>query len=174
MLVGGKPTGLDKEVKVEGRLRNLTPKRVRANIFSTTMKNNRLLVLALTICGGCLSGFVTVQGQADPSKGKQAGDATSAQLRMTIEVTGGETNRPIENASVYVKTVEEHGIKKNKTTELNVKTNHSGVAHIPDAPTGRVLIQVVAEGWKSYGRWQDVTDLKEVIKIHLDRPPKWY
>jgi hypothetical protein len=138
------------------------------------MKNNRVFVLALAICAGCLSGFVTLRGQADPSKGKQAGDVTSAQPRMTIEVTGGETNRPIENASVYVKTVEEHDIKKNKTTELNVKTNQSGMAHIPDAPTGRVLIQVVAEGWKSYGRWHDVTDLKQVIKIHLDRPPKWY
>jgi len=41
-------------------------------------------------------------------------------------------------------------------------------------PTGRVLIQVVAEGWKTYGHWYDLTDSKQVVKIHLDRPPKWY
>lgn len=93
--------------------------------------------------------------------------------RLTIEVTGGEDNKPVENASVYVKTEEQH-VLKDKKTEENVKTNMQGIAHVPDPPTGRVLIQVVADGWKPYGRWYDITDLKQVVKIHLDRPPKWY
>lgn len=87
---------------------------------------------------------------------------------------GGEKETPVENASVYFKYIEEHKIKKNKTMELNVKTNRDGVAHVPDAPLGRVLIQVLAEGWKSYGRWFDITDPKQTIKVHLERPPKWY
>ena len=94
--------------------------------------------------------------------------------RVTIEVTGGDKDRPIENASVYLKYVEEHKIVKNKQFELNVKTNREGIAHIPDAPLGRVEIQIVAEGWKTFGRWYDITSSKEPIKIHLDRPPKWY
>jgi hypothetical protein len=93
--------------------------------------------------------------------------------RLTIEVTGGDDNKPVENASVYVKTEEQH-VLKDKKTEENVKTNMQGVAHVPDPPTGRVLIQVVADGWKPFGRWFDITDLKQVVKIHLDRPPKWY
>ena len=94
--------------------------------------------------------------------------------RITIEVSGGDKSTPIENASVYIKYVEERKIKSNKTVELNVKTNREGTAHVPDAPTGRALIQVVADGWKTYGRWYDVNDAKQTIKIHLDRPPKWY
>jgi hypothetical protein len=94
--------------------------------------------------------------------------------RVTIEVTGGDKDTPIENASVYLKYVEEHKIAKDKKFELNVKTNREGIAHIPDAPLGRVLIQIVAEGWKTFGRWYDITNSKEPIKIHLDRPPKWY
>jgi len=31
---------------------------------------------------------------------------------------------------------------------MNVKTSREGIAHVPDAPMGRVLVQVVAEGWK--------------------------
>jgi len=93
--------------------------------------------------------------------------------RLTVEVTGGDANKPVENASVYVKTEEEHLIK-NKKTEENVKTNHEGIAHVPQPPAGRVLVQVVADGWKPFGRWFDVSDPKQVIKIHLDRPPKWY
>jgi hypothetical protein len=69
---------------------------------------------------------------------------------------------------------EERRIARNKRFELNVKTNREGIAHIPDAPLGRVLIQIVAEGWKTFGRWYDITDTKEPIKIHLERPPKWY
>jgi len=93
--------------------------------------------------------------------------------RLTIEVTGGDANKPIENASVYLKTVEEHRIK-DKKTEVNVKTNQEGIAHIPDVALGRVLIQVVADGWKSYGHWYDISEPKQTITIHLDRPPKWY
>src|ERR1700681_3832385 len=94
--------------------------------------------------------------------------------RVTIEVTGGDKDSPIENASVYLKYVEERKIVKDKQFELNVKTNREGIAHIPAAPLGRVLIQIVEEGWKSFWRWYDATGSKEPIKIHVDRPPKWY
>ncbi len=100
-------------------------------------------------------------------------DEPAYQTRLTIEVTGGESNKPVENASVYVKTLEQHQMK-DKKVELNVKTNQNGIAHIPNPPTGRVLIQVIADGWKTYGQWQDITDTKSPIKVHLDRPPKWY
>jgi hypothetical protein len=100
--------------------------------------------------------------------------ASDVQTRITIEVTGGEKNTPVENASVYVKFIEEHSLKKDKKLEMNVKTNRDGIAHVPGAPMGRVLIQVIAEGWKTYGRWLDITDPKQAIKVHLEKPPKWY
>ena len=100
--------------------------------------------------------------------------ASDAQTRITIEVTGGEKGVPVENASVYVKFIEEHAIKKDKKLEMNVKTSRDGIAHVPNAPMGRILVQVVAEGWKTYGRWLDLTDPKQTIKVHLERPPKWY
>ena len=97
-----------------------------------------------------------------------------AASRITIEVTGGTNEVPVDNASVYVKYVEEHAIKKDKKLELNVKTSREGIAHVPNAPMGRALVQVIAEGWKTFGRWYDITDTKQTIKIHLERPPKWY
>lgn len=114
--------------------------------------------------------MVAAKKQDAPSQ-KPNLDQTS---RITIEVSGGEKSVPVENASVYIKYVEERKIKKDKTVELNVKTNRDGTAHVPDAPMGRALVQVVADGWKTYGRWYDVTDPKQTIKIHLDKPPKWY
>ena len=132
-----------------------------------TNQFERAVVMLLAL----LAGSWILSAQED-SKGKdQPPPAPTAKL--TIEVTGGDENKPIENASVYLKTVEEHMIK-DKKFEVNVKTNQKGVAHVPDPPTGRVLIQVVAEGWKTYGHWYDVTDPKQIIKVHLERPPKWY
>jgi hypothetical protein len=94
--------------------------------------------------------------------------------RITIEVLGGEKQAPVENASVYLKYIEERKIRKDKKLELNVKTNRDGTAHVPDAPMGRVLIQVVADGWKPYGRWYDITEAKQTIKVNLEKPPRWY
>jgi|SRR5208283_131370 len=118
-----------------------------------------------------LAGSLPIRAQENPAPPKNT--APSPVNRLTIEVTGGDGNKPVENASVYLKTVEQHLIK-DKKSEVNVKTNQEGIAHIPDIPLGRVLIQIVADGWKTYGHWYDITDPKQTIQIHLDRPPKWY
>jgi hypothetical protein len=137
------------------------------------MKKLRLMRAAyFVVLFGILVVTAGVSNAQDIPKGQTQRSLPST--RVTIEVTGGDKESPIENASVYLKYVEEHKLAKNKQFELNVKTNREGIAHVPDAPLGRVLIQIVAEGWKSFGRWYDITSTKEPIKIHLDRPPKWY
>jgi hypothetical protein len=113
--------------------------------------------------------------QEDAPAASKTRTSKSEQIsRITIEVSGGENEKPVENASVYLKYVEERKIRKDKKVELNVKTNRDGTAHVPDAPMGRVLVQVVADGWKTYGRWYDITEAKQVIKVHLEKPPRWY
>ncbi|HKW34046.1 MAG TPA: hypothetical protein VJN92_13635 [Candidatus Acidoferrum sp.] len=136
---------------------------------------SRILLAGSCVAAALLAAQIPAQNPpASSPEPKQGAPRPDLQSRITIEVTGGEKETPVENASVYFKYVEEHKIKKNKTMEMNVKTNREGVAHVPDAPLGRVLIQVLAEGWKSYGRWFDITDPKQTIKIRLERPPKWY
>jgi hypothetical protein len=133
-----------------------------------------LVCLCLTACVATAPRVAAQNSPASSSKPRTPPPASAVQTRITIEVTGGEKNTPVENASVYVKFVEEHTIKKNKTLEINVKTSREGIAHVPDAPMGRALVQVVAEGWKTYGHWLDITDPKQTIKVHLEKPPKWY
>lgn len=113
--------------------------------------------------------------QNAPAPAPKAQTPRSDELnRITIEVTGGDNNVPVENASVYVKYIEERKLLKDKKLELNVKTSREGIAHVRGAKPGRVLIQIVADGWKSYGRWFDIADPKQTLKVHLERPPKWY
>jgi hypothetical protein len=122
----------------------------------------------------CCTSLYAQQPQNPPAPKKEQAQAPGVISRLKIEVTGGEANKPVENASVYIKTVEEHSLLKDKKTELNVKTNQMGVAHIPEPPMGRVMIQIVVPGWKTFGKWYDITDPNQTIKIHLDRPPQWY
>jgi hypothetical protein len=116
----------------------------------------------------------TKASEAKTTDAKPVAKQAAPVYRLTLVVTGGEKNVPVENASIYLKYYEDRKIRKDKVTELNVKTNRDGTAHIPEPELGRVLIQVIAEGWKTYGRWYDLTDPKQTIEIQLQRPPKWY
>ena len=137
------------------------------------MKPKHLAALAFGIffLGVCATG---TRAQNNPAGDTGAAAKLPQSNRLRIEVVGGEKDAPVENASVYIKYVEEHKLRKDKKLELNVKTNREGIAHVPDAPLGKVLIQVIAEGWKSYGKWFEISDPKQIIKIKLEKPPRWY
>ncbi len=102
-------------------------------------------------------------GKEDP-KPKPAGNA-----RVRIELTGGESKKPIADASVYLKFTEEK-VLRDKKIELNLKTNQNGMARSPEIPKGRILIQIVAPGWKTFGQYYDIVEDEQVIPINLDRP----
>ena len=132
------------------------------------------LFLAACWAGAARSQSASSTAPQSPSDQAPAAPTTPASKRLTIEVTGGDKNVAVESASVYVKFVEVKKIGRDKKYELNVKTNREGIAYVPDPPFGRVLIQIVADGWKTFGQYYEITDPGAVIKIHLDRPPKWY
>src|SRR5215467_11486624 len=139
------------------------------------MKPTRVQLIALLAVAFCAApAYAQDNSSKDTQAPAESAESAPAVKRLRIEVSGGDKNVAVENASVYLKYVEEKKLGKDRKYELNVKTNRSGVAHIPDPPMGRVLIQIVAEGWKTYGKYYELTDPGEVIKIHLDRPPKWY
>jgi hypothetical protein len=78
-----------------------------------------------------LLGMLVVTGSAGNSQEIPKGQTQRSlpSTRVTIEVTGGDKDGPIENASVYLKYEEERKIVRNKRFELNVKTNRVGIAH---------------------------------------------
>ncbi len=142
------------------------------------MKRQIILSAALvwSLGGVTACACALAQDKAAPAAQADGSAAASAPAvkKLTIEVSGGEKNVVVENASVYLKYSEEKKLRKDKKYALNVKTNRDGTAHIPDPPLGKVLIQVVADGWKTYGQYYVLDDAGTVIKIHLDRPTKWY
>ena len=117
---------------------------------------------------------IVAHGQEKDADAKAKPDAGSKDVRLTIVVTGGEEKKPIDSASVYVRYVEEHKLGKDKKIEMNLKTNQSGVCHVPLIPPGKFVVQVIAEGWKTYGEYYDINQTEQTINITLVRPPKWY
>ena len=115
----------------------------------------------------------TASARAQEKKGSPP-DTT----RLTIVVTGGDENKPVAEASVYIKSVP--GAKKDKKAkkegkfELNLKTNQEGETHSPEIPQAKVLIQVVAEKWKTFGEYYDLQEDNQTIQIHLERPTRFY
>ena len=121
------------------------------------------LALFLALSAVVMAPMLAAQSEKSPAPDKHA---TS---RLRIEVTGGDQNKPVSDASVYLR------FPKDKKVELDLKTNQEGIARSPQIPQGRVLIQIVVPGWKTYGEYHDVTEAEQTIQIHLVKPPiRWY
>lgn len=105
---------------------------------------------------------------------KSAKEKPQGTTKLRIEVTAGEQGDPVDSASVYVRFTEDRKLRKDKKTEQNWKTNKDGVVKVPDLPRGSIMIQVIAQGWKTFGQWYDLDQDEQTIKIRLQKPPRWY
>lgn len=148
----------------------------RENIFSFlgSARCRRETGRAIALIGGCallLAFQPTLRAQSDKDKSSKPSDVAS----VRIEVTGGDEAKPVADASVYLKFVEERKLLKDRKIEFNLKTNQEGVARSPEVPKGKILIQIVAPGWRTFGQYYELTDDEQTIQIHLARPTtKWY
>ncbi|HXW18756.1 MAG TPA: hypothetical protein VEJ39_10670 [Candidatus Acidoferrales bacterium] len=116
--------------------------------------------------------------QTDPKKAESKDSKTdeAPESKLRISVTAAETGKPVGNASVYIRFPEGKTFftHKDKQAEMNFKTNQDGSVKVPGVPRGKILIQVIAPGWHTYGKWYDVAKDEEEIEIKLDKPPRWY
>ena len=119
----------------------------------------------------------TTQSQpsaADKSSQKddQVSDGTTTRLRIVVTNT---QDKPVGNASVYVRFNQPGGfLHKDKLAELSFKTNEDGTVKVPAVPRGKILIQVIAKGWHTFGKWYDIEKDQDTIAIKLEVPPHWY
>ncbi|HLW82952.1 MAG TPA: hypothetical protein VKS20_13025 [Candidatus Acidoferrales bacterium] len=107
-------------------------------------------------------------------KDKTAEDSKDAVTSLQIIVTGGPQNKPVDNASVYLHWGEHRFLRHEKQMEFDLKTDMKGVAIVKDVPRIRILIQVVKDGWKPFGRYYNLDKPEQKIEIKLEPPPHWY
>lgn len=121
------------------------------------------------------SGSNGAEGNSDGQPAAK-GDKSSGQpmTRLRIQVT--DTNgKAVANASVYVRYNKAGGfLHKDKLAELDLKTNEEGGVKVPPVPQGNIMIQVIATGLHTYGKWYEVNKDEDTIDIKLPPPTHWY
>lgn len=96
--------------------------------------------------------------------------------RLRIEVKTLK-DKPIEQASVIVRFVEGRSaakLGKKIRTNWELKTNQDGVAKIPPIPQGKVLIQVIAKNYQTFGETFDINEEEKTVVIRLNPPQAPY
>ncbi len=83
----------------------------------------------------------------------------------------------MDRAGVVVRFVEGRSYvklgKKIRTT-YEMRTNQEGLARIPEIPQGKILIQVIAKGYQTFGHTFDVDEEEKTIEIKLNPPQAQY
>jgi hypothetical protein len=101
-----------------------------------------------------------------------AADLTKLEIHVTNQV-----GHPIEQASVVVKFVDgrspvKFGAKIRK--EWDLKTSQEGMIKIPPIPKGKILIQVRADHYQTYGDTFDIQEDERRVEIALKPPQAQY
>ena len=147
---------------------------MKSAVIETFMEKRRYPLRILLLAGLCLLLVLPVMAQEQEKSEPETKKEESDTARLTVKVTGGEDKKPVEGASVYVRFFEERRLAKDKRREMNLKTAPDGEVRVPPVPKGKILIQIVAPGWRTYGKWYDISKDEMTIEIHLERPRRWY
>jgi Carboxypeptidase regulatory-like domain len=101
-------------------------------------------------------------------------DTPMTKLNIVVTTQGG---RPIDRAGVRVVFVEGRSVvklgKKIKTS-WELRTNQEGAAKVPTIPQGKILIQVIAKGYQTFGQTYEIDEPEKTVEIKLNTPQSQY
>lgn len=119
---------------------------------------SRLPLAGLVVSFLALSAFA---GQ----KSSFAGQKTAL---VNLTVVRDANGKPVKNAEVVLHLVNKDGKQRQEGMEL--KTHEDGKAEATGIPYGKVRIQVIAPGFRTYGEDFDVNQPSMEITIKLQKP----
>ena len=96
--------------------------------------------------------------------------------KLTIHVVN-DSDKPVDRASVIVKFVQGRDyIKLGKMIRdtYELRTNQEGEAGLPEIPQGKILVQIIAKGYQTYGQTLDINEPERTVEIKLNPPQKQY
>jgi len=88
-------------------------------------------------------------------------------LRIVVENREGE---PVPRASVIVRTLKKKEGRKVKDS-LQLRTSQEGTAPLPPLRQGWVIIQVIADGYQTWGGKVELNEPEQTVRVTL-RPPQ--
>jgi hypothetical protein len=100
--------------------------------------------------------------------GKKSAAAEQKTASVNLTVVRDANGKPVKNAEVVLHLVDNHG--KQKQEGLELKTHDDGKAEATGIPYGKVRIQVIAPGFRTYGEDVNVDQPNLEITIKLQKP----
>jgi hypothetical protein len=120
----------------------------------------RLLYLGAVMCA-----TLTLAGLAQ----KKPAPPTAV---LNVTVVRDSNGKPVKNAEIVLHPVDEHG--KQKAESLELKTHEDGKAETGGVPYGKLRIQVIAKGFRTYGEDYDIQQPNLEITIKLQKPAEQF
>jgi hypothetical protein len=90
----------------------------------------------------------------------------TASVNMTV--IRNSSGKPVKNAEVVIHLIDNHG--KPKQEGLELKTHEDGKAEASGIPYGKVRIQVIAPGFRTYGEDFSINQPNHEFTIKLQKP----
>ena len=87
---------------------------------------------------------------------------------VNLTVVRDTNGKPVKNAEVVLHLIDIHGKQMQEGMEL--KTHDDGKAEAPGIPYGKVRIQVIAQGFRTYGEDVSVDQPTIAVTIKLQKP----
>ena len=100
--------------------------------------------------------------------------APMTKINIVVKTQGGN---PVDRASVVVRFVQGHSVVKlgkAVRTTYELRTNQDGEAKIPSIPQGKILVQVIAKGYQTFGQTFEVQEEEKTIEVKLKPPQDQY
>src|SRR5215470_10189557 len=91
---------------------------------------------------------------------------------MSFVIVKEDNGKPVRNAAVVLHPVDEDG--KQKRNGLELKTDTDGKASFEGVPYGKLRIQVLADGFQTYGEDYDVDKPSLDVTVKMKRPARQY
>jgi hypothetical protein len=96
----------------------------------------------------------------------QHGDRKTAQLSFVV--VRDNNGKPVRNAEIVLHPIDKTG--KQKEEGLELKTHEDGKAETGGIPYGKLRIQVIATGFRTYGQDYDIQQPTLNITIKMQKP----
>jgi len=136
----------------------------RAGVYNRSMRNRDRFVRTLKVSAVILAALAS-SAQA------------AAHMTKMIIVLKDQAGKPVDHASVVVRFVQGHSVVKlGKAirTTFELRSNQEGEARIPSIPQGKILVQIIAKGYQTFGQTFDITEEEKTLDITLNPPQQQY
>jgi len=136
--------------------------------MTTRVRVHKMIRMKKTFVAGVVLGLLALSGAALGQKDKD--DAPTSWLNfLVVKDTNG---KPVRNAAVIMHPVTAQG--KQERGGMELKTDAEGKADFDGIPYGKLRVQVLAQGFQTYGDDFDIAKPKIELTIKLKRPQGQY